>query len=88
MAGGDAVPFESPPELEVDFHLSTLRRTVWGMDVPQGVSPIVGGGFHRESTLLEALQSGCCDKVPGGGRKFVVSVGEAVKIRAEGTSWK
>ena len=44
---------------------------------------ITGGGFHGKSTLLNAIASGCYDKKPGDGREFVVSLSEAMCIRAE-----
>jgi len=44
---------------------------------------IVGGGFHGKSTLLQALQVGVYNKVPGDGRELVVCDPTAVKIRAE-----
>ena len=51
---------------------------------PTLVSPlIVGGGFHGKSTLLQALQVGVYDHVPGDGREFVCVDPTAVKVRAE-----
>ncbi|MBA2377293.1 MAG: ABC-ATPase domain-containing protein [Rubrobacter sp.] len=77
-----SIPFESPPEMRVSIELPN-RDEVSGMGVPEGVSLIVGGGFHGKSTLLDALSVGVYDHVPGDGREFVVSRGDAVKIRAE-----
>jgi len=76
------VPFKSPPELEVKLNLPN-RGEVKGMGVRKGVTLVVGGGFHGKSTLLEALQVGVYDHVPGDGREFVVTEGTAVKVRAE-----
>ena len=53
------------------------------MGIRKGVSLIVGGGFNGKSTLLEALQVGVYNKIPGDGREYVVTVENAVKIRAE-----
>jgi len=53
------------------------------MGISRGITLIVGGGFHGKSTLLEALQTGIYNKVPGDGRELVVSDPSAVKIRAE-----
>ena len=76
-----AVPFQSPPELEVV--LETAAGPVSGMGVPEGITLIVGGGFHGKSTLLQALQRGHLDHRPGDGREQVVSRPRTVKVRAE-----
>lgn len=44
---------------------------------------IVGGGYHGKTTLLEALQTGIYNKIPGDGREFVVTSPNSVKVRAE-----
>lgn len=77
-----AIPFESPASLAVEFDLPNAGR-VRGMGVPIGVTLIVGGGYHGKSTLLDAVARGVYDHVPGDGRELVVTVAEAVKIRAE-----
>jgi predicted ABC-class ATPase len=77
-----AVPFESPEEFRAEVELPN-RGVVSGMGVPEGVTLVAGGGFHGKSTLLSALSWGVYDHVPGDGREFVVSRGDAVKIRAE-----
>jgi predicted ABC-class ATPase len=53
------------------------------MGIPQGVTLIVGGGFHGKSTLLNAIERGVYNHIPGDGREYVVSNQAAVKIRAE-----
>jgi len=53
------------------------------MGIRRGISVIVGGGFHGKSTLLQALQVGIYNKVPGDGRELVVCEPGAVKIRSE-----
>jgi len=78
----DAVPFEVPPELAVEVELPNRGR-VRGMGIPEGVTLIVGGGFHGKSTLLRALELGVYNHRPGDGRELVVSRYETVKIRAE-----
>ncbi|WP_017612863.1 ABC-ATPase domain-containing protein, partial [Nocardiopsis salina] len=77
-----AVPFDSPESLRVSVDLPH-RGTVSGMGVPEGITLIVGGGFHGKSTLLHALERGVYDHVPGDGRELVVTRDDAVKIRAE-----
>ena len=76
------VPFQSPPSLEVEL-CPPNRGTIRGMGIPEGVTLIVGGGFHGKSTLLNALERGVYNHVPGDGREYVVTIPEAVKVRAE-----
>lgn len=77
-----AVPFASPETLRRTFELPHAGA-VSGMALPQGVTLIVGGGYHGKSTLLEALQAGVCNHVAGDGREFVLADDTAVKLRAE-----
>ena len=76
------VPFRSPQELEVEVELPN-RGVLQGMGVPQGVTLIVGGGFHGKSTLLNAIELGVYNHVPGDGREYIATHDAAVKIRAE-----
>jgi predicted ABC-class ATPase len=82
LAGSSVVPFEAPPELRMTAELPN-RGAVTGMGLPQGVTLIVGGGFHGKSTLLQAVQWGVYNHCPGDGRELVVSDRATVKIRAE-----
>src|SRR5918996_565555 len=77
-----AVPFGSPEEHRVEVELPN-KGVVSGMGVAEGVTLVVGGGFHGKSTLLSALSWGVYDHVPGDGRELVVARDDAVKIRAE-----
>ena len=54
-----------------------------GMGIPQGITLIVGGGYHGKSTLLEALEKGVYNHILGDGREFVITDETAMKIRAE-----
>ncbi|MBO8128166.1 MAG: ABC-ATPase domain-containing protein [Peptococcaceae bacterium] len=78
----NVVAFRSPPELEVSFDLPNRGR-VSGMGVPEGITVIVGGGYHGKSTLLRAIERGVYNHIPGDGRELVITVADAVKIRAE-----
>ncbi|QIN77291.1 ATPase [Rubrobacter marinus] len=80
--GEGAVPFRSPEEYRVSVTLPNGGE-VSGMGIPEGVTLVVGGGFHGKSTLLSALSWGVYDHVPGDGRELVVARRDAVKIRAE-----
>lgn len=77
-----AVPFESPESLRVEVDLPHRGR-ISGMGVPEGITLIVGGGFHGKSTLLRSLEHGIYDHVPGDGRELVVCRDDTVKVRAE-----
>ena len=76
------VPFYSPDELAVNVDLPH-RGVVRGMGIPPGVTLIVGGGFHGKSTLLNALEVGVYNHIPGDGREYVITNRDSVKIRAE-----
>lgn len=77
-----AVPFRSPASLQVSFDLPS-GQTVTGMGVPEGVTVIVGGGYHGKSTLLSALERGVYPHIGGDGREWVITQDDAVTIRAE-----
>ena len=90
LPGAHAVPFRSPPSLELRIDLPNpvdhepgASRQLSGMGIPRGVTLIVGGGYHGKSTLLRALERGVYPHVPGDGREYVVSSPKLVKIRAE-----
>jgi len=78
----NVVAFQSPPELQVSFDCPN-RGTVEGMGIPEGITLIVGGGYHGKSTLLQALELGIYNHLPNDGRELVVTNPDAVKIRAE-----
>ncbi len=77
-----AVPFESPPSLRVSLETPD-GGTVTGMGIPRGVTVIAGSAFHGKSTLLEAIAAGVWNHVPGDGRERVVTVRDAMYVRAE-----
>ncbi|KDR95489.1 Predicted ATPase of the ABC class [Peptoclostridium litorale DSM 5388] len=81
MAKG-AVPFKSPREYEIEINLPN-RGAVRGMGIPEGVTLIVGGGFHGKSTLLQAIELGVYDHLEGDGREYIATRDTAVKIKAE-----
>ena len=77
-----AVPFESPDSLRVAFDLPSGCR-ISGMGVADGVTVIVGGGYHGKSTLLRALAKGVYPHRAGDGREWVITRADAAAIRAE-----
>lgn len=82
LKDGNVVSFQSPAGLRCEFRLPNRGR-VTGMGIPEGVTLIVGGGYHGKSTLLAALERGVYSHVPGDGRELVACRADAVKIRAE-----
>ena len=78
----EAIPFQSPANLEVEFDCPN-QGVIRGMGIPAGITLIVGGGYHGKSTLLRAIELGIYNHVPGDGREYVVTKPSAVKIRAE-----
>ncbi|MEM6255980.1 MAG: ABC-ATPase domain-containing protein [Cyanobacteria bacterium P01_D01_bin.156] len=77
-----AVPFQSPPSLEVTLDIPH-SGVVTGLGIPEGVTLIVGGGYHGKSTVLKAIAEGVYNHIPGDGREQVVANEGTVKIRAE-----
>jgi predicted ABC-class ATPase len=78
----DAVRFQSPPSLRVEFNCPN-RGNVSGMGIPQGLTLIAGGGYHGKSTLLRAIELGVYNHIPEDGRELIVTDPTGVKIRAE-----
>jgi len=76
-----AVPFRSPPSLRVGIPLPDGRE-IRGMGIPEGITLIVGGGYHGKSTLLQAIAAGVYNHIPGDGRERVVSNPRTLKIRS------
>lgn len=76
------IDFRSPSTLEVELDRPN-GGPVRGMGLKPGVTLIVGGGFHGKSTLLNALERGVYNQIPGDGREGVVTIESALKIRAE-----
>ncbi|MBU8906854.1 ABC-ATPase domain-containing protein [Desertibacillus haloalkaliphilus] len=76
------VPFQSPKGYEIEIpvpHGDAIR----GMAIPEGVSLIVGGGYHGKSTLLQAIERGIYNHIRGDGREFVITNETAYKVRSE-----
>lgn len=78
----DAIPFKSPDSMAVKFDFPHRGR-VRGMGIPEGITLIVGGGYHGKSTLLSALELGVYNHIAGDGRELVITEDTAVKLRAE-----
>ncbi len=77
-----ALPFRAPDSMARSVDLPN-KGSIRGMAIPEGVTLIVGGGFHGKSTLLHALERGVYNHIPDDGREKVTTDPTAVKIRAE-----
>ena len=77
-----SVPFTSPDSLRISMELPHKGK-ITGMGVPKGITLIVGGGYHGKSTLLNALELGVYNHIPGDGREYVITDATAVKLRSE-----
>ncbi len=90
LSGEKAKPFIAPDSLRVSLPVphpvsqnGKTTQSVAGLGIPKGVTLIVGGGYHGKSTVLRALERGVYPHIQGDGREYVVTTGQAVKIRAE-----
>lgn len=84
-ADRNAIAFRAPEgPLAVEIELPHRPGgPVRGLGIPEGVTLIVGGGYHGKSTVLRALERGVYPHIPGDGRQLVATRSDAVKIRAE-----
>lgn len=78
----EAIPFESPKELEVTIKFRDDTK-MKGMGIPKGVTVITGGGYSGKSTLLDSIEMGIYNHIPGDGREYVITDDSALKIYAE-----
>ena len=76
-----AVPFVSPESVRMAVKIPHAGL-VSGMGIREGVTLIVGGGYHGKSTLLNTIESGIYNHIPGDGRELCVSLPQTVKVRA------
>ncbi|MBF0706950.1 ABC-ATPase domain-containing protein [Alkalihalobacillus hwajinpoensis] len=79
----EAVQFESPKSMEVSLTIPHRTEPLQGMAVKEGITLIVGGGYHGKSTLLHAMEHGVYDHILGDGREYVITNHQAMKIRSE-----
>lgn len=77
-----SIPFTSPDSLRISINLPHKGK-ITGMGIPKEITLIVGGGYHGKSTLLNALELGVYNHIPGDGREYVITDATAVKLRSE-----
>ena len=78
----NGVPFASPESQKITLTLPH-KGELSGMTVHEGITLIVGGGYHGKSTLLKALELGVYNHIAGDGREYVITNDTAMKLRAE-----
>lgn len=78
----DAVPFISPESMMITIPLDD-GTSLSGMGIKRGITVITGGGYSGKSTLLDAIEMGIYNHIPGDGREYVITDDSALKIYAE-----
>lgn len=78
----EACPFESPESMRVSITTDT-NETITGMGIKEGITVITGGGYSGKTTLLDAIELGIYNHIPGDGREYVLSELTALKTNAE-----
>lgn len=75
------IPFSSPASLLQEIELPNAGK-IKGLGIPKGITLITGGGYHGKSTLLNTIELGIYNHIPGDGRERCVANAQAVKIRS------
>ncbi len=78
----NATLFLAPKELEISIRLFD-GTSITGMGIKKGITVITGGGYSGKSTLLDAIEMGIYDHIPGDGREYVLTDKSALKTCAE-----
>ena len=81
MPKNKAISFTSPETLSIEIDVPN-KGCIKGLAIRKGVSLIVGGGYHGKSTLLNTLERGVYNHIPGDGREYCVSSLKMAKVRA------
>lgn len=77
-----AVKFKSPETMEITIEVPNKGK-IKGMAIKEGITLMIGGGYHGKSTLLKAIERGIYNHVLGDGREYVITRDDAVKVRSE-----
>lgn len=78
----DAIPFSSPKELEITIPLENENK-IKGMAIRKGITIITGGGYSGKSTLLDSIELGIYNHIPGDGREYVITNIDSLKTNSE-----
>lgn len=76
------IVFESPKTMEITLNLPRGGE-LKGMAIGEGITLIVGGGYHGKSILLNAVELGVYNHISGDGREYVITREDGFKLRAE-----
>lgn len=77
-----AQPFISPESMRISI-TTAMNETITGMGIKEGITVITGGGYSGKTTLLDAIELGIYNHIPGDGREYVISEASALKTNAE-----
>ena len=77
-----AIPFQSPASLQRGIPMPDGTK-ITGMAIPSGITVITGAGFSGKTTVLEAVQSGIYNYVPGDGREYAIADESLLTANAE-----
>ena len=77
-----AIPFQSPASLQREIPMPDGTKII-GMAIPCGITVITGAGFSGKTTVLEAVQSGIYNYIPGDGREYVIADESLLTANAE-----
>ncbi|MBP5659892.1 MAG: AAA family ATPase, partial [Lachnospiraceae bacterium] len=77
-----ALSFESPENMRVSV-TTDFGETITGIGIKEGITVITGGGYSGKTTLLDAIESGIYNHIPGDGREYVLSDSSTLKTNAE-----
>lgn len=78
----ESIPFSSPNDLEITIPFPDGSE-MKGMGIKKSVVVITGGGYSGKSTLLDSIEYGIYNHIPGDGREYVISDESCLKIYAE-----
>ena len=81
MSDTHAIAFTAPESLSYEIELPHAG-SVKGLGIKKGITLIAGGGYHGKSTLLNTLETGIYNHIPGDGREYCVSSNQTAKVRA------
>lgn len=78
----NSVPFVSPVSLEEEIELANGEK-IKGMIIKSGITIIAGGGYSGKSTLLDSIELGIYNHIPGDGREYVITSANSLRTDSE-----
>ncbi len=71
-----------PVSLEEEIELANGEK-IKGMIIKSGITIIVGGGYSGKSTLLDSIELGIYNHIPGDGREYVITSANSLRTDSE-----